>query len=284
MRFGNVVGCSTAADPPTVVFKDGKGGFTSLLIVNLDGNAFEEEEEVCLSGRRQIVQWLVTNIADGASTDSGDTIISYQQPVPYYGTGFHRVAIVLFRHNEPIDAKDLALKGTHLSDRLFNSNQFLKRFEEVITPSALRFSQMEWDETCDELLSSIGMKSPRFWYEWNRPLKPEQKEFPMKPMPFDRYLDMYRDPAEVRQTVAREWLERRVLEGPVVKPKYPDIFYAEHRKELVPWVHRRLMEKNMGQGIYSRLYSDYVNPAFQARIEEEQRKADEEKKEEVASG
>lgn len=109
------------------------------------------------------------------------------------------------------------------------------------------------------------MKSPRFWYEWNAPLKPPQKEFPMKSMPFDLYLDMYRHPKEVERTLFREWLEKRVHEGSVEKPKYPDIFYAENKATMPPWMHQRLIDKNTGAGVYARLYSDFVNPAFQGR-------------------
>jgi hypothetical protein len=58
-------------------------------------------------------------------------------------------------------------------------------------------------------------------------------------------------------------LEKRVHEGEFKKPKYPDIFYAENKKSMPPWLHRKLIEKNTGSGVYERLYSDFVNPAFQ---------------------
>lgn len=111
------------------------------------------------------------------------------------------------------------------------------------------------------------MKSPRFWYDWNEPRKPKQSKFPMKAMPFDLYLDMYRNPKEVQRTIAREWLEKRVHEGEVKKPKYPDIFYAENKKAMPPWLHQRHIDKNTGSGIYARLYSNFLNPAFQARAQ-----------------
>jgi hypothetical protein len=124
---------------------------------------------------------------------------------------------------------------------------------------------MEWHESCDKTLADAGMKSPRFWYEWNEPVKPAQKEFPMKPMPFDRYLDMYRNPKEVLHTLYRDWLETRVHVGEMTKTKYPDIFYAENRRAMVPWIHRRHIQRNTGTGIYAKLYSDFTNPALQHR-------------------
>ncbi|KAI6234384.1 39S ribosomal protein L38, mitochondrial [Aphelenchoides fujianensis] len=255
-----------ALKPPTVHFGDQTGGFTTLLMVNLDGNAFSEADPKNGGlGHPQLVHWLVANVADGAGVADGQEVVPYLQPIPFHGTGFHRVAFVCFRHKEKIDAGEFQPKGTHLSDRVFNTNEFLKKFEETITPSALRFCQMEWHESCDETLKSLGMKPPRFWYEWNAPLKPEQKEFPIKTMPFDQYLDMYRDPREVEWRLQREWLERRVHEGEVKPAKFPDVHYAENKKALPHWIHRRLMDKNVGQGAYARLYSDFQNPAFQSR-------------------
>jgi hypothetical protein len=87
----------------------------------------------------------------------------------------------------------------------------------------------------------------------------------MKPMPFDLYFDMYRNPKEVKKTLDREWLEKRVHEGKVERTKFPDIFYAENKKEMPPWLHQRHIDRNMGTGVYARLYSDFANPAFQAR-------------------
>ncbi|KAI6179401.1 39S ribosomal protein L38, mitochondrial [Aphelenchoides besseyi] len=263
-KLGNVIDVNRTLKQPSVKVESKSGGFTTLLMVNLDGNAYESTESLGL-GHPQLVHWLVSNVPDGAEISSGNEIVSYLQPIPFHGTGFHRIAFVCFRHNEKIDAEKFMLTGSHLANRIFSTNKFLKTFEETITPSALRFCQMQWDESCDETLKSLGMKSPRFWYEWNEPLKPEQKEFPLKPMPFDRYLDMYRDPREVEQSIRRKWLEQRVHEGEVKPSKYPDFNYAENKKTLPSWIHHRLMEKNVGKGAYARLYSDFQNPAFQAR-------------------
>ena len=149
-----------------------------------------------------------------------------------------------------------------------------------MTPSALRFCQMAWDESCDRTLAEIGKhaiekpppicilknflgeKRARFWYEWNKPLKPKQREFPKKSQPFDRYLDMYRDPREIARTVQRERLERRVREGEVRPAAYPDVFYGENKRSMEPWQHARLMERNTGRGIYARLYADFKNPGL----------------------
>ncbi|KAH7699441.1 phosphatidylethanolamine-binding protein, partial [Aphelenchoides avenae] len=151
----------------------------------------------------------------------------------------------------------------HLADRKFSTNVFFKTLENDITPSALRFFQVKWHECVDKALHVIGLKSPRFWYEWNEELKPEQKEYPMKPMPFDLYLDMYRSPESVRKEIERKKLERLVREDAMHPTKYPDIFYADNRKTLPPWIHQRKIKENLGQGVYTKLYNDYANPAEQ---------------------
>lgn len=33
----------------------------------------------------------------------------------------------------------------------------------------------------------LGMKIPRYWYDWNEDLRPEQREFPKKSMPFNEF-------------------------------------------------------------------------------------------------
>lgn len=267
VKFGNIVGSNLSVNQPTVSIESGKGGFTSMVMLNLEGGISEPKQEDLVLGTPQIIHWLVTNIEDSKDFNSGDQAIPYLQPIPFHGTGFNRIAFVFFRHKEPINVDSFKVKSDQLFDRLFHLKKFVKHLEKIVTPSALRFCQMDWDESCDQALAKLGMKSPRFWYDWNEPLKPPQKEFPMKPMPFDEYLDMYRNPKEVERTLYREWLDELVHKGQVEKPKYPDIFYAENKKRMPVWIHRRYMEKNTGSGIYEKFYSEFLNPAFQSRAQ-----------------
>ncbi len=88
-------------------------------------------------------------------------------------------------------------------------------------------------------------------------------------------MDMFRPAHVVRKQLQREKLEGLVKLPPgtrhLVKPNYPDIFYAEHKKSMVPWLHKQLIKRNAGTGIYAALYEDYANPAMQHLQEEEER-------------
>lgn len=82
------------------------------------------------------------------------------------------------------------------------------------------------------------------------------------------YLDMFRPPDLVRKQIQREKLEGLVKLPPgtkhLEKPKYPDIFYAERKKEgMPPWQQQQMIKRNTGSGVYAALYQDYVNPATQ---------------------
>lgn len=225
--------------------------------------------------RGQLLHWLVANIPDSENNngelDSGQHLVPYLQPVPYYGTGYHRYVFILFRHRKPIDLSDYDLKNSSnlnkhpLAIRHFNMNTFYKRYEQQLTPSAYRFCLIKWDSSCDDALHKMGLKSPRYWYDWDEPLKPEQKEFPIKPMPFNNYLNMYRNPEAVRKEVQKKRLELlvKLKPGEELKPEYPDIFYHRNIWAMRPFEHQQLMKQNAGEGVYAAIYNEYENPAEQ---------------------
>jgi hypothetical protein len=44
-----------------------------------------------------------------------------------------------------------------LFDRIFHTRKFAKQFENSITPSAIRFCQMDWDVSVDDTLAKLGI-------------------------------------------------------------------------------------------------------------------------------
>jgi hypothetical protein len=103
VRFGNVVSSSLSTQKPNVSIESGKGGFTSMLMLNLEGEITDQSNEDAVIGSPQIIHWLVSNIENGKDLDSGDQNVSYLQPIPFYGTGFHRIAFLFFRHSKRLD-------------------------------------------------------------------------------------------------------------------------------------------------------------------------------------
>ncbi|VDK44396.1 unnamed protein product [Gongylonema pulchrum] len=103
------------------------------------------------------------------------------------------------------------------------------------------------------------MKAPIYEYEYNPPLKMDQKEFPIKPQPFHLYLDQFRDPKEVQAELLKKRLQMRALDKNPEQPKYPDIDYAKHKREMPHWLHEKLMKENTGTGKYRALWSNPIN-------------------------
>lgn len=104
---GNVIPSESAQSQPNIVIESkGNGGYNTLLMVNIDGDCFEKTH---IDEQREVVHWLTGNISDGASVDQGEELVPYLQPTPYHGTGFHRIACILFRHKEKVDFSQLKL-------------------------------------------------------------------------------------------------------------------------------------------------------------------------------
>ncbi|KAK0426330.1 hypothetical protein QR680_009649 [Steinernema hermaphroditum] len=241
--YGNCLAPSSVVNAPDVKIESfGSDAFNTLVMLNLDGNAFSEE------AGKQLVHWVVANIPDSGEVNLGDVVVPYLQPLPYKGTGFHRVAFVNFRHREKIDLTSIALKGSGLDDRVFDMNKFFKTNEEKLTPSALKFFQTQWDESCRKTAADKALTLPSYHYEFNEPWKPEQREFPLKPQPFNLYLDMYRKPESIRAEMAKRRLTMQLNNISVEKPKYPDINYVENKKKLPHWQHEKLIRENSGIG------------------------------------
>ena len=81
-------------------------------------NLLDEQKQIITQMKQsQMVHWMIGNIpshsganANDAKIENGELIVPYLQPIPYYGTGYHRIAFVLFRHKNKIDFSSYQLK------------------------------------------------------------------------------------------------------------------------------------------------------------------------------
>uniref|UniRef100_A0AC35U0I4 39S ribosomal protein L38, mitochondrial n=1 Tax=Rhabditophanes sp. KR3021 TaxID=114890 RepID=A0AC35U0I4_9BILA len=247
VQRGNVLTPSDASTLPSVEIESlGTSSYNTMFMLNLDGNAFTESGQTC--------HWMVSNIPDSSDLSQGETVVEYLQPMPFKGTGFHRVVFLSFRHKEKIDFSAFRPLEGGIDARVFHMRQFYKVHEKDITPAAMSFCQMEWDESVDETCQKIGNQIASFAYEWRSPLKRAQKEFPEKAQPFDLYFDMYRPKEKVHQELEKIKMELASSKGKGLKPAYIDIDYVENKKKLPAWQHSRLLRKNGGSDYYSKLY------------------------------
>uniref|UniRef100_A0A0K0F2W4 Large ribosomal subunit protein mL38 n=1 Tax=Strongyloides venezuelensis TaxID=75913 RepID=A0A0K0F2W4_STRVS len=244
---GNVLKCSDMKNEPKVELESfNSNAFNTVIMVNLDGNAFTKVG--------QIAHWMVSNIPDGKGINDGEVVVPYLQPLPFKGTGYHRIVFITFRHKEKLSFDNVIEDSNKVSGRVMNVLKFFKTNEDSITPSSICFSQVTWDETVDGVLKEMGEGVPEFEYEWREPLVRKQREYPENPQPFDLYLDKYRPKEVVYKEIETMKLEMSTSDGPPKKPKYPDFDYVNNKKKLPHWEHQKLLRKNSGVGVYGRLY------------------------------
>lgn len=127
-------------------------------MVSLDGSPSGGEHS-------HLVHWIVTDIPDGGGIDQGRTVVPYLQPLPFYGTGLHRVVFLLFRHKQPLDFEHVSSRSSSmcltcfsdpLSSRVFSTPDFYKHRDELLTPSSLCFFQTQWDVSVRDKLHELG--------------------------------------------------------------------------------------------------------------------------------
>ncbi|XGW23487.1 hypothetical protein V3C99_005596 [Haemonchus contortus] len=133
------------------------------MMVNLDGNPYEKEGEVA--------HWVVANIPDGKSIDDGEELVPYLEPLPFCGTGYHRIAFILFRHEKPVKSLPLFYSET-LAGRIFSMSAMYKQNEDLITPSCATFFQTTYEISVKNRLHKMGLKSPIYEYQYNEAPKP----------------------------------------------------------------------------------------------------------------
>uniref|UniRef100_A0A1I7XQU0 Glutaredoxin domain-containing protein n=1 Tax=Heterorhabditis bacteriophora TaxID=37862 RepID=A0A1I7XQU0_HETBA len=193
---GNIIAAETTNTTPKVSIESIKShGFNTLVMVNIDGNPYDKHGE--------IAQWIVANIPDGYDIEHGNEILPYMQPLPFCGTGYHRISFVLFRHEEPI-VNFPKLDSMTLIGRVFSLSDFYKISESVLTPSAISFFQSSYDDSVKQQMHSMGVLN--FFLSGSLLMK-------CIVFPFSfRYFDMYRDSKDVDAEVLEERLKRAQLD------------------------------------------------------------------------
>ena len=109
IQRGNLLtAAATSSEPRFEIESLGSNAYNSVIMLNMDGDAFTQAKEDDVD-KTQLLHWFVANIPDGKA--DGETIVPYLPPTPFKGTGFHRIAFVLFRHKERIDFGDVKIQG-----------------------------------------------------------------------------------------------------------------------------------------------------------------------------
>lgn len=199
-----------------------------------------------------------------------DLIVPYLQPFPPKGTGYHRHIFILYKQDKKLDFSEYkVVNSTGLDKRTFNTFEFYRKFQDIITPAGLAFFQSDWDKsltdfyhnTLGEFLNLFlsksfflqkfifhvtkGMKEPIFEYDFPKAYLKDQTYFPLR-QPFNLYMDKYRDPKQVH----KEYLERKLakthpFEGPEKPLRFPN---AHPLRNIPSWLKTEIKKDRLRQG------------------------------------
>ncbi|XP_035896478.1 39S ribosomal protein L38, mitochondrial [Anopheles stephensi] len=251
VRYGNILKPSDTQTAPSVRFdanfsfagekadEQQKDSWWCLLMTNPDGHFEDSEKEYC--------HWFVGNIPNG-DISKGEELISYLQPFPPKGTGYHRHIFVLYKQNARIDFSQYRRteEAYDLPGRTFRTVDFYRQHQETITPAGLAFFQSDWDTSLLAFYhEKLQLQHPVFEYDFPAPYIRDQEWFPLR-KPFNLYMDKYRDPAQIR----KEYLERKLakthpFDGPEKPLRFPN---AHPVKDVPSWLRTEIKKDRLGWG------------------------------------
>ncbi|XP_056325174.1 39S ribosomal protein L38, mitochondrial [Danio aesculapii] len=188
VHYGNHLTPSQAEQAPHVHYEAEEDSLWTLLLTSPD--------EHLLDGEQEYLHWLVGNIP-GRAVASGDQICPYLSPFPAKGTGLHRFIFILFKQDALVDfGSDVRpVPCDSLKQRSFQTLDFYRKHQDLITPAGLAFFQCQWDQSVTQTFHNIlKMREPVFEYQRPPVYHPPQRKYPHgQPL---RYLDRYRDGAQ----------------------------------------------------------------------------------------
>ncbi|CAF0747875.1 unnamed protein product [Brachionus calyciflorus] len=223
--YGNKIQAKDTLNAPEVNFEDilkinenrKEKLYHTLAFVNLDGNFNNSNNEVLL--------WFKSNIQNG-DFKTGQENISYLQPFPMRGTGWHRCAFVLFEHkneiNFQIDSEN-STQNSKFNERNFKFLNFYKKYSNDVVPIGLSFYQSEWDLSVKKVFHDyFDLKEPVYEFNFESKFLPRFEKYPKNPQPFNWYLQEYTDKKELNEHVVKDYMKLVDPFRPHPEPaKYP---------------------------------------------------------------
>jgi len=198
---GNLVKPSECEEEPIVTWDSSDSALWSLLVVGPDSHLSQPDKEV--------LHWLVGNIK-GGDVSSGESLASYLQPHPPYGTGYHRLVFLLFRQEGPVDfTSELRKSQFDLTERTFSTFDFYSKFQDDLTPAGLAFGQTDYEASLRNFFhNKLEMKEPRYEYEFPEHYVKPWRSFIIDDTTsgFDEFLNKHRDPKDIEKQVLEKKL------------------------------------------------------------------------------
>jgi len=280
---GNLIKPFEASSKPEVSWQsENDSDLWCLAMTGLDTHLTEPGQEY--------LHWMVANVR-GSDLNSGQELLSFLQPFPPMGTGYHRYAFVLYKQEQHIDFDlQLSAKDTvSLQERTFNTFNFYSKYQDRLTPAGLAFFQSDYDSSLRNFFhNTLNMKEPKYEYEFPLPYIKQWNSFKMRisDKGFNEFLDRHRDPKDIEKEVFVKKLKHThpYLGDTEAHIKYPEA-HLEDLLEVLPepvgqkrlnrnqsykipsWRRAEIMREKSKHGYYSSTEHSHLrrDPAFSSQ-------------------
>ncbi|XP_045192701.2 39S ribosomal protein L38, mitochondrial-like [Mercenaria mercenaria] len=202
---------------------------------------------------KEYLHWMVCNIP-GSFVDAGKTVSDYLPIFPVHGTGYHRYVFILYQQDQPVffSIQQTSRNSTSLAERTFDTLEFYRKYQKVITPVGVCFFQAEWDQSVRNVFHNVlDMNEPRFEFLPPAEAVPKQELWPIRE-PFNVYLDRYRDVKDIGEEVLREKLRTADPFKPRTLPrKFPNVYTLP--KDTPSWLRMKIHEQKLRKSYWKDL-------------------------------
>ncbi|KAL7671801.1 hypothetical protein ACOME3_006704 [Neoechinorhynchus agilis] len=202
MYYGNFLTPGQMSSRPDFSIDGVPSGRYSLMLIAMDGNLVDAD--------RELVLWMATNAhVKGNQIQYRDEPVPFLRPFPIRGLGSQRFAALLIRQlpNQKLQFDyDPTSRGLdEIKARTLKVSEFVKTNKLKII--GICFIQSRWEANVTTTFHQrIGISEPVFEYKLENDKLPEQVIHP-ELLPFNRYLDAYRDRKDVNEQVLKQYLE-----------------------------------------------------------------------------
>lgn len=227
-------------------FDSATTGFHTLVMLNLDS----------IHANCANLHWMLTNIQHSETKKDMDVeeVCEYLPVHGIRGFGHSRYVFLLLRHESKLDISTLNYKDFSPNSRRFDVRKFIENNSDItMTPVGLSWFQTVWDISSNNIFHDyMKMQAPVYELVQEKMAKREMldKAYPGK-IPFNIFMDHYRDPKEINEKVLLERLKDVNpfdYKDQYVPPKVPETVFED--ENIPSWMNQVMFKKKNKIGYY----------------------------------
>uniref|UniRef100_A0A6G1SH04 39S ribosomal protein L38, mitochondrial n=1 Tax=Aceria tosichella TaxID=561515 RepID=A0A6G1SH04_9ACAR len=218
---------------------DNSAGFHTLFMLNLDS----------IHPNCANLHWMLTNIRPSKSKKILDVeeVCEYLPVHGIRGFGYSRYVFLLLRHESKLDVSNLNFSDFSPKSRRFEVKKFIESNSNIMmTPVGISWFQTVWDHSSNNIFHEyMKMAAPVYELVQEKMAKRDMldKAYPGK-IPFNIFMDHYRDPKEINEKVLLERLKGVNpfdYKDQYVPPKVPPTVFQD--ENLPSWMNSIMFKK-----------------------------------------